>query len=269
MNIINYCSEKGKAIYLIPSLYEISLVDFKVSQVDDLLVFKIEDLGLTYEQRVIKRILDITISSIGLIITSPLIMIISIIIKLYDGGSVFFKQERVTENNRLFNLYKFRTMIEDAEKHTGPVLATEKDTRITPLGRFLRASRIDELPQLFNVLKGDMSIVGPRPERPFFAEQFNEEIDGFKYRVYVKAGITGLAQILGNYSTDPKTKSKYDLLYIKNYSLLLDIKIIFNTIKIIFLKSSSKGVVNEKELDEILQSLGLNVYKELGVTKIE
>jgi len=126
LNIINYCSEKGKAIYLIPSLYEISLVDFKVSQVDDLLVFKIEDLGLTYEQRVIKRILDITISSIGLIITSPLIMIISIIIKLYDGGSVFFKQERVTENNRLFNLYKFRTMIEDAEKHTGPVLATEK-----------------------------------------------------------------------------------------------------------------------------------------------
>jgi exopolysaccharide biosynthesis polyprenyl glycosylphosphotransferase len=269
LNIINYCSEKGKAIYLIPSLYEISLVDFRVSQVDDLLVFKIEDLGLTYEQRVIKRILDITISSIGLIITSPLIMIISIIIKLYDGGSVFFKQERVTENNKVFNLYKFRTMIEDAEKHTGPVLATEKDTRITPLGRFLRASRIDELPQLFNVLKGDMSIVGPRPERPFFAEQFNEEIDGFKYRVYVKAGITGLAQILGNYSTDPKTKSKYDLLYIKNYSLLLDIKIIFNTIKIIFLKSSSKGVVNEKELDEILQSLGLNVYKELGVTKIE
>ncbi len=269
LNIINYCSEKGKAIYLIPSLYEISLVDFKVSQVDDLLVFKIEDLGLTYEQRVIKRILDITISSIGLIITSPLIMIISIIIKLYDGGSVFFKQERVTENNRLFNLYKFRTMIEDAEKHTGPVLATEKDTRITPLGRFLRASRIDELPQLFNVLKGDMSIVGPRPERPFFAEQFNEEIDGFKYRVYVKAGITGLAQILGNYSTDPKTKSKYDLLYIKNYSLLSDIKIIFNTIKIMFLRNSSMGVIKEKDLDEMLQSLGLNVYKELGVTKIE
>jgi exopolysaccharide biosynthesis polyprenyl glycosylphosphotransferase len=269
LNIINYCSEKNKTIYLIPSLYEISLVDFKVSQVDDLLVFKLEDLGLTYEQRIIKRTLDIIISSIGLIITSPLLIIISIIIKLYDGGSVFFKQERVTENNRLFNLYKFRTMIEDAEKHMGPVLATEKDTRITPLGRFLRASRIDELPQLFNVLKGDMSIVGPRPERPFFAEQFNEEIDGFKYRVYVKAGITGLAQILGNYSTDPKTKSKYDLLYIKNYSLLSDIRIIFNTIKIMFLRNSSMGVIKEKDLDEMLQSLGLNVYKELGVTKIE
>ena len=269
LNIINYCSEKGKAIYLIPSLYEISLVDFKVSQVDDLLVFKLEDLGLTYEQRVIKRTLDITISSIGLIITSPLMIIIPIIIKLYDGDSIFFKQERVTENNKIFNLYKFRTMVEDAEKHTGPVLATEKDTRITPLGRFLRASRLDELPQLFNVLKGDMSIVGPRPERPYFAEQFNEEIDGFKYRVYVKAGITGLAQILGNYSTDPKTKAKYDLMYIKNYSILLDIKIIFNTIKIIFLKNRSKGVVKEKELDEMLRTIGLEAYKELGVTKIK
>ena len=170
---------------------------------------------------------------------------------------------------KIFNLYKFRTMVENAERHTGPVLATEKDIRITPLGRVLRASRIDELPQLFNVLKGDMSIVGPRPERPFFVKQFNEEIDGFKYRVVVKAGITGLAQILGNYSTNPKTKAKYDLLYIKNYSLLSDIKIIFNTIKIIFLKSSSKGVVKEKELDEMLQALGLDVYKELGVTKIE
>jgi len=269
LNIINYCSEKGKTIYLIPSLYEISLVDFKVSQVDDLLVFKLEDLGLTYEQRIIKRILDIIISFIGLIIASPLLIIISIIIKLYDGGSIFFKQERVTENNKIFNLYKFRTMVENAERHTGPVLATEKDIRITPLGRVLRASRIDELPQLFNVLKGDMSIVGPRPERPFFVKQFNEEIDGFKYRVVVKAGITGLAQILGNYSTNPKTKAKYDLLYIKNYSLLSDIKIIFNTIKIIFLKSSSKGVVKEKELDEMLQALGLDVYKELGVTKIK
>ena len=269
LNIINYCSEKGKTIYLIPSLYEISLVDFKVSQVDDLLIFKLEDLGLTYEQRIIKRILDILISFIGLIIASPVLIVVSIIIKLCDGGSIFFKQERVTENNKIFNLYKFRTMAEDAEKHTGPVLATEKDNRITPIGRFLRASRIDELPQLINVIKGDMSIVGPRPERPFFVEQFNEEIDEFKYRVFVKAGITGLAQILSNYSTNPKTKAKYDLLYMKNYSLLLDIKIIFNTIKIIFIKNSSKGVVKEKELDEILQAHGLDVYKELGVTKIK
>lgn len=269
LDIINYCSEMGKAIYLIPSLFEISLVDFKVSQVDDLLIFKLEDLGLTYEQRFMKRMSDIAISLIGLILTSPILIIISIVIKLYDKGPIFFKQERVTESNKKFNLYKFRTMIVDAEKHTGPVLSTEKDPRITALGRFLRTSRIDELPQLLNVIKGDMSIVGPRPERPFFVQQFNNEIDGFKYRTFVKAGITGLAQILGNYATDPKTKAKYDLLYIKNYSLLLDIKIIFNTIKIMFLKESAKGVIQDKKLDEMFDELGLNIYKELGVTKIE
>ncbi len=269
LNIIKYCSEKGKDIYLVPGLYEISMVDFKVSQVDDMLVFKLEDLGLTYEQRFFKRTMDIVISSLGLIITSPLLLIVSVLIKLYDGGRVFYKQERVTENNKIFNLYKFRTMVENAEKHTGPVLAADNDTRITPLGRFLRASRIDELPQLLNVLKGDMSLVGPRPERPYFADQFNEEIDGFKYRVYVKAGITGLAQILGNYSTDPKTKAKYDLMYIKNYSLLLDIIIIFNTIKTILLKDSSKGLVKEKELKELLNELNLKAYEEMGITKVD
>jgi lipopolysaccharide/colanic/teichoic acid biosynthesis glycosyltransferase len=213
--------------------------------------------------------MDIVISSLGLIVTSPLLLIISIIIKLYDGGRVLYKQERVTENNKIFNLYKFRTMVENAEIQTGPVLAADNDTRITPLGRFLRASRIDELPQLLNVLKGDMSLVGPRPERPYFADRFNEEIDGFKYRIYVKAGITGLAQILGNYSTDPKTKAKYDLMYIKNYSLLLDIIIIFNTIKTILLKDSSKGLVKEKELKELLSELNLKAYEEMGITKVD
>ena len=133
----------------------------------------------------------------------------------------------------------------------------------------MRASRIDELPQLFNVLKGDMSIVGPRPERPFFVEQFNKEVDEFKYRVFVKAGITGLAQILGTYSTNHGTKAKYDLLYIKNYSLLLDIKIIFNTIRIMFMGDKSKGVTKEQKLNHIFNELGLNVYNELGVVRIE
>lgn len=257
-NIIKYCSGNNKTVYLIPGLFEISLVDFKITQVSDMLLFKIEDMGLSYEQRLIKRLLDLMISFIGLIVVSPIILIVAIIIKLYDRGPILFKQERVTENNKTFNLYKFRSMVVDAEKHTGPVLATDKDPRITPLGRFLRASRIDELPQLFNVLKGDMSIVGPRPERPFFVKQFNEEIDEFKYRVFVKAGITGLAQVLGKYSTDPQDKAKYDLLYIKNYSLGLDIKIIFNTIKIMFIKESSAGVTKDKRIDEKFKSLGLN-----------
>lgn len=269
LRLVNYCSEKGKNIYLIPGLFEISLVDFKISQVNDLLVFKLEDLELTQEQKFIKRTLDIIISAIGLTIALPILLIISIVIKIYDRGPVLFKQERVTRANKRFKLYKFRTMIVDAEKHTGPVLASEKDPRITPLGNFLRASRIDEIPQLFNVLKGDMSLVGPRPERPFFVEQFNEEFDEFKYRVFVKAGITGLAQILGTYATDPSTKAKYDLLYIKNYSLMLDIKIIFNTIKIIFMKDSSKGTGKDKELGDIFDELGLSVYDEIGVTKID
>lgn len=257
--IIRYCSGRGKTVYLVPGLLEISLVDFITTQVSDVLLFKIEDIGLSYEQRLVKRLMDIITSVIGIILVSPIVLITAMIIKAYDRGPIFFKQERVTRNNKKFNLYKFRTMIVDAEKKTGPVLATDKDPRITPLGRFLRASRIDELPQLFNVLKGDMSIVGPRPERPFFVEQFNEEIDEFKYRVFVKAGITGLAQVLGKYSTNAEDKAKYDLLYIKNYSLLLDIKIMFNTIKIMFIKESSAGVVKDKKIDQILQDLDLNL----------
>lgn len=254
-DIIRYCSGRGKTVYLVPGLLEISLVDFKTTQVSDVLLFKIEDIGLSYEQRLVKRLVDLVIGLIGMIMTAPIIIITAIIIKMYDRGPIFFKQERVTKDNKKFDLYKFRTMIVDAEKKTGPVLATEKDPRITPLGRFLRASRIDELPQLFNVLKGDMSIVGPRPERPFFVEQFNEEIDEFKYRVFVKAGITGLAQVLGKYSTNAEDKAKYDLLYIKNYSLLLDVKIMFNTIKIMFIKDSAAGVIKDKKIDKILKDL--------------
>ena len=256
--IIRYCSGKGKTVYIVPGLLEISLVDFKTTQVSDVLLFRIDDIGLSYEQRLIKRIVDIVISLIGIIIVSPIILITSIIIKVYDRGPILFKQERVTKNNKTFKLYKFRTMIVDAEKKTGPVLATERDPRITPLGRFLRASRIDELPQLFNVLRGDMSIVGPRPERPFFVEQFNEEIDEFKYRVFVKAGITGLAQVLGTYATNAEDKARYDLLYIKNYSLLLDIKIMFNTVKIMFIKESSAGVVQDKKRGKILENLDID-----------
>ena len=269
LNIIKYCSEKNKTVYIVPGLFEIALVNSKTTQIKDMLVFKVESMGLTFEQKVMKRFLDIIVSFVGLVILFPLLVIVAIIIKLYDGGPIFYKQKRVTKDNKIFDLYKFRTMIVDAEKNIGPVLASERDPRITPIGRFLRASRIDEISQLLNVIKGDMSIVGPRPERPFFVEKFNEEVDEFKYRVFVKAGITGLAQILGKYSTDPENKAKYDLLYIRDYSLLLDIKIIFNTIKIMFIKDSSKGVAKDKELDEIFKELNLNVYKEFGATRID
>ncbi|RKD21952.1 exopolysaccharide biosynthesis polyprenyl glycosylphosphotransferase [Caminicella sporogenes DSM 14501] len=269
LDLIEYCSKKNKILYLVPGMLEIALINSKITQSNDMLLLKVERFGLSFEQKVLKRVLDIVISIIGLIITLPLLLIVSIIIKLYDKGPVFYKQERVTENNKIFNLYKFRTMIVDAEKYTGPVLATERDPRITPIGRFLRATRIDELPQLINVLKGDMSIVGPRPERPYFVEKFNKEIEEFKYRVFVKAGITGLAQVLGRYSTDPENKAKFDLLYIKNYSLLLDIKIIFNTFKVIFMKDSSAGVKEDEKVGDILEKFNLSVYEEVVATKEE
>lgn len=272
LELIEYCSKKNKTLYIVPGMLEIALINSKITQSNDMLLLKVEQLGLSFEQKVLKRALDIFISIVGLISVSPILLIISIIIKLYDKGPVFYKQERVTENNKIFNLYKFRTMIVDAEKHTGPVLATEKDPRITPIGRFLRATRIDEIPQLINVLKGDMSIVGPRPERPYFVEKFNKEIEEFKYRVFVKAGITGLAQVLGRYSTDPENKAKFDLLYIKNYSLFLDIKIIFNTFKVMFIKDSSAGVKKNEKMDnekikDILKEFKLNHYEEVAATK--
>lgn len=269
LNVIKYCSEKHKDVYFIPGVYELSMINSKPNQVKDILVFKVEKLGLTFEQIIVKRIVDIIASLVGLIIMSPILIAVAIAVKAYDGGPVFYKQERVTDGNKPFKLYKFRTMIVDAEKKTGPVLATDKDERITAIGRFLRATRIDEFPQLINVLKGEMSLVGPRPERPFFVEKFNEEIAEFKYRVYVKAGITGLAQIMGNYSTNAENKAKYDLLYIRNYSLILDIIIIFNTIKIMLMKDSSAGVSKNKNLEEILNERNLEAKEEMGITKVD
>ncbi len=269
LNLIKYCSDRNKTLYIVPGLFEIALINSKVTQVKDMLVFKVEGMGLTFEQTVVKRFMDIFISLVGLIVLLPFLIIIALGIKLSDRGPVFYKQKRVTKNNRIFNLYKFRTMVVNAEKGLGPVMASENDLRITPLGKLLRTFRIDEIPQLINVIKGEMSIVGPRPERPFFVKKLNEEMEEFKYRVLVKAGITGLAQILGKYSTTPESKIKYDLLYIRNYSLLLDIKIIFNTIKIMFIKDSSKGIAKARELEEIFKELDLNVYKEYGATRIE
>ncbi len=244
--IVSYCMERNKKTYVIPELFEISLFNAKMKQFDDMPAFCIENLHLSIEQRFFKRIVDIIMSLIFILISSPIMLIAYISIKLYDRGSVIYTQERVTRWNRKFNVYKFRTMIEDAEKNTGPVLATDKDLRVTPIGTFMRATRIDELPQFFNVLKGDMSIVGPRPERQHFIEEYKEEIPGFDYRLVVKAGITGLAQVSGKYTTTPKDKLRYDLLYIKNYSFLLDIKIIFQTIKIMFIKVSAQGINTEK-----------------------
>lgn len=268
-SIISHCIGLDKTIYIVPEIFEIALFNAKLTQFDDIPVFCIESLQLSVEQRLAKRVFDVIVSVIGIILASPLMLFAYLGIKLYDRGPAIFAQERVTRENKKFKLHKFRTMILNAEKHTGPVLATDKDPRITPLGSFLRSTRIDELPQLFNVLFGHMSIVGPRPERQFFIDQFKQYIPDFEYRLAVKAGITGLAQVLGKYTTTPEDKLRYDLLYIRNYSFLLDMRIMLQTIKIMFMKASSQGVAEQRTFEELIKGLNCNVYKELGVTKIE
>ena len=227
---------KDMKIFILPDLYEILLSSSRLGQFDDMPVFKVRQLSLNMEQRAAKRFLDLMLVIPGLVVASPFMVIAGMLIWKHDRGPVFYKQERLTMGGKKFDLFKFRTMVVNAEEKTGPVLAGMDDSRITGIGKFLRASRLDELPQLFNVLKGDMSLVGPRPEREYLYEKYE-----FKYRLSVKAGITGLGQILGKYTTSPEDKLTYDLLYEYNYSVLLDIKTILRTLRIMLKKSSSDG----------------------------
>jgi lipopolysaccharide/colanic/teichoic acid biosynthesis glycosyltransferase len=167
--------------------------------------------------------------------------IIALAIKLYDGGPVFFKQKRCTLDGKVFEIHKFRSMIVDAEKEGISIPATDKDPRITPVGNVIRMTRLDELPQVFDILIGNMSIVGPRPERVEHVEKYTKEVPEFAYRLKVKGGLTGYAQIYGKYNTTPYDKLKLDLMYIQNYSILLDLKLILMTVKIIFMKESTEG----------------------------
>jgi len=230
-----------KNIYFVPEYYDISIIASSLHKTDDIPTFFISSMGHSPEERFIKRFFDIILASIAFIITLPFAVIIALIIKL-DGGPVIYHQERVTRDNRVFRILKFRTMIPNAEKLSGPVLADENDPRITRIGRFLRSVRLDELPQLWNILRGEMSIVGPRPERPFFVEQFAAQIPEYRYRHRVKAGLTGMAQVEGKYNTSVENKLRYDLIYINNYSIWRDFLIIIQTVKILFMKESTEGV---------------------------
>ena len=204
-----------------------------------LLLFR--NCGLTVEKQVIKRIFDIVCSSVMLVVLSPLLLLIALLVKCYDGGPVFYKQERLTKDGKVFFVYKFRSMRVDSEKH-GARLAMKGDSRVTPVGKVLRNIHFDELPQLFNIIKGDMSLVGPRPERPEIAAEYTKEIPEFPYRLKVKAGLTGYAQVYGKYNTTPYDKLKLDLTYIENYSFILDLQLIATTVKILFQKENTEGV---------------------------
>ncbi len=240
-NVLSACLKAGREAYLIPDLYDIILSHGNLQQLNDLPVVEIQDFRLTWPQKITKRTFDLAVAGAGLILGSPLFLGCALAVALTSPGPVFYIQERVGYRGRPFLLYKFRTMVRDAEKITGPILAKENDSRITTVGRILRSTRLDELPQLINVLKGNMSIVGPRPERPYFFNQFIKETPNYHYRHIVKPGLTGLAQVYSKYTTSAADKLRYDLYYIRNYSLWLDLKIILQTIPLVLGGEGSQG----------------------------
>lgn len=229
-------------MFIVPTMYEMACKNTSLIIADDIPMQRITRLLLTVEQKILKRMLDIAVSIPAIIILLPLMALTAIAIKADSKGPVIYSQERVGQYGKNFKVYKFRSMKQDAEAQSGPVLAKEGDSRITKVGRFIRATRIDELPQLFNVLKGEMSIVGPRPERPFFVEQFIKEKPEYAYRHNVKPGITGLAQIAGKYNTTAYDKLIYDLIYIQEVSIKTDLIIMLQTLKVLITKESTEGV---------------------------
>lgn len=240
--ILKYCYSEGIRVYMTPKISDILIRSAEDITLFDTPLIMARNGNLSIEQAFLKRTMDIVISGIACVFASPFMLITAAAIKLQDGGPAIYKQKRLTINGREFYVYKFRSMRVDAEKDGIARLASAGDSRITPVGSFIRKVRLDELPQLFNILKGDMSIVGPRPERPEIAKQYEAEMPEFRYRLRVKAGLTGYAQILGKYNTTPYDKLKLDLHYIQNYSLLLDIKLMIQTIKILFMKESTEGI---------------------------
>ena len=239
--ILPLCIAYNKEVCFVPQYFDLSIISSSMYKTGDIPTFRILNMGLTPEERIVKRSMDLVFGTIAAVLFLPVGLLLMGLIKL-DKGPIFYVQERLTRENRHFNIYKFRTMIPDAEKISGPVLAEDKDPRITRIGKLMRIFRLDELPQLYNVIKGDMSLVGPRPERPFFTDQFEKEIPEYRFRLKVKAGLTGLAQVEGKYNTSVDDKLRYDLIYINNYSFLKDMIIMLQTIKILFLKESTEGI---------------------------
>ena len=238
--IISYCYTQEKRTYLLPDITDIIINNSYSTQISDSPVIVSRNRGLTLDQLAIKRIFDIFVSAVGLIVASPFMLICAIAIKLDDGGPIFFKQNRITQNGKIFNILKFRSMIVDADKDGGKK-AENNDNRITRVGKVIRACRVDELPQLINVLRGDMSIVGPRPERIENVYEYSQKFPEFELRHRVKAGLTGFAQLYGKYNTTPEDKLYMDLMYIETYSLLTDLKLMILTIKVLFMKESTEG----------------------------
>ena len=246
-DILKYCYEKGIRAYIVPKISDILIRGSEDVTMNDKPLLLSKGKGLNIYLRIIKRTMDIVLCTIALIVLSPLLLAIAIAIRLEDHGPVFYMQERVTKDEKKFRIIKFRSMIIDAEKAGEVIPAVDNDPRITKVGSVIRRFRIDELPQIFNILKGDMSIVGPRPERTEHVEKYKKEIPEFVLRYKVKGGLTGYAQVYGKYNTTAYDKLRLDLLYIENCSVLLDIKLIIETIRVLFSKESTKGFAEKQK----------------------
>ena len=241
--ILKYCIANNIDVYVIPRIGDIIMSGARKMHMFHLPVLRVGRCNLRPEEKLLKRLFDIISSALVLLVVSPVMIVTAIAIKAHDGGPVFYKQERLTLDGKVFKVMKFRSMRVDAEKDGVARLSTgDKDDRITPVGKVIRKLRIDELPQLLNILSGSMSVVGPRPERPEIAKQYEEDLPEFKLRLQVKAGLTGYAQVYGKYNTTPYDKLQMDLMYIANPSFVEDLRIIFATIKILFVPESTDGI---------------------------
>ena len=252
-DILKFCYKNQLRVYVVPKITDIILRGASDVSVFDTPIFLVKGMGLNIVQRTFKRLMDIVLCLIALVPAAPIMLIVALAIKIEDKGPVFYKQKRVTIGGKTFDILKFRSMIVDAEKPGISIPATGDDPRITKVGKVIRAMRIDELPQILNILKGDMSIVGPRPERVEHVDEYTKSIPEFEFRLKVKGGLTGYAQIYGKYNTSAYDKLRMDLLYIERYSLLLDIKLILTTIRIMFHKESTEGFEKREENKEKLR----------------
>lgn len=250
--LLKFFYGKSIRVYMMPKITDVLIQGSDQLHFFDTPIFLTREYSLTVEQRAIKRLIDIVCSLLLIAITSPIMIVTAFIIRLYDNGPVLYKQVRCTRDQEQFYIMKFRSMRVDAEKDGVARLAAKNDSRITPVGKFIRAVRIDELPQLFNILKGEMSFIGPRPERPEIIAQYVEEMPEFVYRMKVKAGLAGYAQVYGKYNTTPYDKLKLDLAYIENYTVWLDIKLMLLTLKILFRAESTEGV-DSKQITALRQ----------------
>lgn len=239
-----YCYARNKNIYYNFEMYDVVMLGARPAILDDKPLVSAVVRDLTFEQRFVKRAMDIVMSGMGLIVCGPLMLVCAALIKAEDGGSIFFRQLRATKGGELFNVYKFRTMKEENAENRS---VTSDDDRITKVGKYLRKFRIDELPQLINILKGEMSVVGPRPEMVENVDKYTAELPEFSYRLRVKGGLTGYAQIAGKYNTSPKDKLVLDLMYIEKYSLWLDFKLIMQTVTVFFRAGDSTKAFSKQK----------------------